>query len=320
LQYVQQLEQLYTSRIMSILEPVVGQGNVKAQVTAEVDFSQTESTSELHKPNQGGEPGAVRSQQMVEVGPGSTGSNASGVPGATTNQPAAAASAPVNGAAPALSAAGGSAVGAGSKRESVVNYEVDKTVKVVRGASGVVKRLSAAVVVNYKPTTEGAGKIVPKALSDQQVEQMTALVRESIGYSKERGDSVNLMNAPFAVEQSKVVEVPWWKQPDVQDTARSLAWPVSTLLLVTLILLGVVRPSIKAVNQARQAPPASNQLSAVVSDEPERPQLLANDAELVPAAPSREQLMLADARQLAKENPVAVANIVKHWVSGESAS
>jgi flagellar M-ring protein FliF len=89
LQYVQQIEQLYSKRIIDILEPVVGRDNVKAQVTAEMDFSQTESTSEQHKPNQSPDSAAVRSQQVVESGGGSA-HPPTGVPGATSNQPAAA--------------------------------------------------------------------------------------------------------------------------------------------------------------------------------------------------------------------------------------
>ena len=98
LQYVQQLEQLYTRRITEMLEPLVGRNNVKAQVSAEVDFSMVESTSEQHKPNQGNEPSAVRSQQTVEDGSAAS-ARPSGVPGAVSNQPPATGTAPINGAA-----------------------------------------------------------------------------------------------------------------------------------------------------------------------------------------------------------------------------
>ena len=126
LQYVQQLEQTYNRRILEMLEPVVGRKNVKAQVTAEVDFSKTESTSESHRPNQTADSSAVRSQQVIESGSGSgAGATSSGIPGATSNQPPGSASAPVNGAAQALAAGGGSSGAAGSgvgaKRESITN-------------------------------------------------------------------------------------------------------------------------------------------------------------------------------------------------------
>lgn len=198
--HVQQLEQQYTRRIMDILEPVVGRNNVKAQVTAEVDFTQTESTSEQFRPNQTPDSTAIRSQQVLES-KGSANKTATGVPGAVSNQPPAPTTAPVNGANPAPTA-GNSQQGTEeqtSKRESTTNFEVDKTVRVTRGSTGNVKRLSAAVVVNYQ-TGEDKGKPITKALTPEQLEQMTALVRETIGFNKERGDSVNLMNTPFQVD------------------------------------------------------------------------------------------------------------------------
>ena len=106
LQYVQQIEQSYNRRIMDILEPIVGRANVRAQVSADVDFSQSESTSEQHRPNQGGEPGAVRSQQISETAGGSNAPGVPGVPGAASNQPQVAATAPVNGSASALGESG----------------------------------------------------------------------------------------------------------------------------------------------------------------------------------------------------------------------
>jgi flagellar M-ring protein FliF len=107
LQHVQQIEQLYSSRILDILEPVVGRANVRAQVTAELDFSQTESTSELFKPNQTPDATAIRSQQLMESGAGAAGAAPpTGVPGATSNQPPGTSAAPVN----------GSAAGAGRSR------------------------------------------------------------------------------------------------------------------------------------------------------------------------------------------------------------
>jgi len=324
LQYVQQIEQLYSKRIIDILEPVVGRQNVKAQVTAEIDFSQTESTSELHKPNQTPETAAVRSQQVVESGTGSTATPPTGVPGATSNQPAAPATAPINGAAPTLSAgATGTASTTPTKKESVTNYEVDKTVKVVKGGTGAVKRLSAAVVVNYQSGPEEKGKPVNKPLTPEQLEQMTALVRDTIGFSKERGDSVNLMNTPFMAMATDNTPVPLWKQPEMLDLAKSFAWPVGMVLFGLIVLMGMVRPAVKAMNAPKVEPvvPAvtGTQLDAIESETPNRPDLLpAPAADNTPVPPSKEQLRLEDARQLAKQNPIAVANIIKTWVNGEA--
>lgn len=323
LQYVQQLEQLYSRRILDILEPVVGRDNVKAQVSAELDFSQTESTSESHKPNSTPDSTVIRSQQVSESSNGGgTAGPPSGVPGATSNQAPGPNSAPINGPAQALTAAGGAAAAGASgpsKRESIINYEVDKTVRVVRGSTGIVKRISAAVVVNNQSITDSKGKTTTTPLSDLQIEKMTALVRETIGFNKDRGDSVNLMNAPFVTEKVVLTEVPFWKQPEFQDLVRSFAWPVGTLLFGALVLLGVIRPALKALAQPHsKISVATHQLDAIESEEPERPLLSAPERSNVLAGPTAGELAIEDARKLTRDNPAAVANIVKSWINGEA--
>ncbi|MCH8857443.1 MAG: flagellar M-ring protein FliF, partial [Proteobacteria bacterium] len=326
LAYVQQIEQQYTRRILDILEPVVGRNNVKAQVTAEVDFTQTEQTSEQHRPNQGSEAAAVRSQQVVESN-GSTDNTTTptGVPGAVANQPPGQANAPINGANPAPNAAGGqqqASAATQSKRESITNYEVDRTVRVTRGGTGAIKRVNAAVVVNYQMAEE-KGKPVPKALTPEQIEQMTALVRETIGFNKDRGDSVNLMNTPFQMQAPTDTSVPLWRQPEVLDIARSLAWPLGAVMFGALVLFGLVRPALKGMaapaagGAATRAPGqpalAGTQLNALEADTPERPALPAPVKQDEAAVVTPEQLRLEEARKLAKDNPIAVANLVKQW-------
>ena len=322
LQHVQQIEQLYSNRIMDILEPVVGRQNVRAQVTAELDFSQTESTSELFKPNQTPDATAIRSQQLMESGAGAgSGATATGVPGATTNQPPGPTGAAINGAPQALAAAGAASGAGNGRRESIINYEVDKTVRVVRGSTGMIKRISAAVILNHKTSTDAKGKVTTAAMSDAELEKMTALVRETIGFSKDRGDSVNVVTAPFTIEKPTVVELPIWQQPEVLDLARSLAWPVGTLLFGALVLMGAVRPALKvlaetpAVHQVSQAAT----LDALESDQPERPLLAGPSSPLaLPAEPDPGEISLEEARKLTRDNPAAVANIVKTWINGEA--
>jgi len=322
LQYVRTLEQLYVQRIMDLLEPLVGRENVRAQVTADVDFSLVEQTSEEHRPNQNGEPSAVRSQQLVEAGESVGALNTPGAPGAVTNQPPGPNAAPINGEAQAVGVNGAAAgtLGANGRREQVINYEVDRTVRVTRNSTGNIRRLNAAVVVNHRTGTDPRGNPTTTPLPPEQIEQMTALVREAIGFSPDRGDSVNLMNAPFTrLPEAEAVEVAWWKQPDTLDLARSLAWPAGLLLLGLIVFLGMVRPALKMMQQpALEATPAApgGQLNAVIDDDTERPALP------VPAqnVPTPEMLRLEDAKRLARENPVAVANIVSGWVSGESSA
>ncbi|MGK3274749.1 flagellar basal-body MS-ring/collar protein FliF [Comamonas kerstersii] len=315
LMYQQQLEKQYTQRILDILEPVVGKGNVKAQVTAELDFSRSESTSEIHAPNQGQAPSAVRSQQVLEAIGEKEPVPPTGVPGAVSNQPPQTAAAPVNGAAPVLQAANAENSNIltipGSKRESVTNYEVDKTIKVTRSSTGTIKRMTAAVVVNYLPGATAEGTVVPQALTEAQQAQMLALVRETIGYNAERGDSVNLMNAQFQQDTGRLAsDLPLWQQPETIALAKSVMWPVGLVLAALILALGVVRPILKARKKKEQA-----QLDLLAADEIERPALA---APLKPGEPTPEDLRLQQARALAKQNPIAVANIVKTWVNGEA--
>jgi flagellar M-ring protein FliF len=133
---------------------------------------------------------------------------------------------------------------------------------------------------------------------------------------------VNLMNAAFASEKIEIPDLPLWKQPEVLDTVRSFAWPVGTLLLAAMVLMGMVRPAMQAV---LQAPPRvslagqnrNNQLDALESEQPERPQLVAPKRADEPVMPSAGELQLEDARKLTRDNPAAVANIVKAWMNGE---
>ena len=314
LMYQQQLEKQYTQRILDILEPVVGKGNVKAQVTTELDFSRSESTSETHGPNQGQAPSAIRSQQVLEATGEKEPVPPTGVPGAVSNQPPQTAAAPINGPTPTLQAANGQNTNTltipGSKRESVTNYEVDKTIRVTRNSTGTIKRMTAAVVVNYLPGTpvEPGAAALPQALTEQQQAQMLALVRETIGYNAERGDSVNLMNAPFQEEPRLASDLPVWQQPETIELVKTIMWPVGLVLAALILMFGVVRPLLKARNKKEMA----QQLDLLEAEALERPALAA------PGEPSPEELRLEQARALAKQNPIAVANIIKTWVNGDN--
>ncbi len=307
LQYVQQVEQSYVKRVIGIVEPIVGRDNVRATVTAEVDFVQSEATDELFKPNQGNAPAAVRSQQVSESNNGPS-SAPSGVPGALSNQPPLPVTAQIGGAsAPAVSAA---AAGAGStRRDNVVNYEVDKTVRVTRNATGNVKRLNAAVVVNHRVATDARGKTTSTPLTSDEIEKLTALVQEAIGFSKERGDSIKVINAPFRTEALPKVEAqPMWQQPWLLDLVRAAAVPAALVIVALLVMSGLIKPAFKAAT----ATPVGRKLDAVVSDPIDAaPQTLALSAPMA-------DKQLQDARALAKQNPAAVAHIVRDWVSKEA--
>ncbi len=319
LQYINQIESGFAKRIFDLLEPIVGRDNLRATVAADVDFTQSEATSEEFRPNQGAQAQIViRSQQTSEQSGGAGGAAPTGVPGATSNQPPIAAAAPLTGASQPLQTAQGGAAANGSsnRREATTNYEIDKTVRVTRNASGNVKRLNAAVVVNNRAVTDAKGKTTQVALSPEELEKLTTLVQESIGFKKERGDSVKVINAPFKIEQIPTVDIPWWKQPELIDMLRAGAVPGGLALVALLVFFGMVRPTVKAVLAPPALPAPGSQLNAVVDDA----QTLDAETSPVGALPApRSNDRLENARILAKENPAAVAGIVRGWVSGEAA-
>jgi flagellar M-ring protein FliF len=310
LQYVQQIEQSYHKRVIDILEPILGRDNLRATIAAEVDFSQTESTAEEFKPNQGNAPAAVRSMQISDSGSAGQ-STPSGAPGAASNQPPVPATAPINGAASPLQASQGGTSGGNSKRDAVTNYEVDKTVRVTRNATGNVKRLNAAVVVNHRVVTAANGKTSSTPLPADEVEKLTSLVQEAIGFSKERGDSVKLINTPFKADAiPKAQELPVWKQDWLIDLVRSAGTPAALVLVALIILFGFIKPALKATAPA--TPAQGGKLNVVADDAVALP----GGAPPMLEAP-RVDANLATARSVAKENPAAVANIVRGWVNGE---
>ena len=191
--FVREVEADYSKRIEAILAPVVGQNNVRAQVTADLDFSQTDQVAETFKPNPPPDT-AIRSQQTAEVGSGSPAA-AAGIPGALTNQP------PVPATAPLVQSAQNFPVGTGGAngsqnftKNATINYEVDKTIRHTKGVPGTVRRLSVAIVVNHR---KDPSKPKPIPLSAAELQQITDLAREAMGFSRERGDTLNVANVPF---------------------------------------------------------------------------------------------------------------------------
>src|SRR5450830_872077 len=199
LKYVQDLQQDIVKRVESIIAPIVGNGNVRAEATADVDFSRSEQAAETYKPNQTADTAAVRSKQSSEQQ--NSNSSASGIPGALTNQPPAPATAPI--ATPPTTGPAnttGSTSSGNARKDSTINYEVDKTVQYIQQPMGGVKRMTVAVVVNYKRSIDQNGKIVMKPLTDAERAQISDLVKEAMGYNKDRGDSLNVVNTQFSME------------------------------------------------------------------------------------------------------------------------
>ncbi|ODU08595.1 MAG: flagellar M-ring protein FliF [Rubrivivax sp. SCN 71-131] len=315
LRYLREVENGYLKRVMELLEPVVGRENLRATVTAEVDFTQQESTAEEFKPNQGDAPAAVRAQRTEESSQADP-ARPSGVPGAASNQPPVPATAAMSGASAPLQGAK-SAIGAGNaRREAETSYAVDKTVRVTRNASGTVRRLHAAVVVNHHNGTDAKGKPTSTPLSEEEMQKLTALVQQGIGFNQGRGDSVRVVNAPFRIETAPPAAAqPFYLQPWLHDLLRAGMAPAALALVALVIVFGLIRPAMKAAT-VRPHEPATvgTQLDAVVADDDRLPG--PEEVQAALALDAKVSGKLHSARLLARENPGVVANVVRNWVSG----
>jgi len=318
MRFVREMEQRTVERILTILNPLVGPGNVHAQASADVDFARREETSEVYRPNQ--EPGqsAIRSQQTSDstqrgVNP------AQGVPGALSNQAPANAQAPIaNPPAPQTPRPGQpqqpanaqqqqqqqtgtqtAATNLNERRDATTNYEVDRTISHIKQPVGNLKRLSVAVVVNYIRDKDGE----PQALPPEELNKLTNLVREAMGYSETRGDSLNLVNSQF---NDGPPPVPMWRDPEMIALFKTiLAWLVG--LVVALWLYRKVRRSVTEYLY----PPVDPEMAEAERVEAAREaQDVARSKEV-----SRYEDNLERARTMANKDPRAVAMVLRTWMS-----
>ncbi|WP_235088177.1 flagellar basal-body MS-ring/collar protein FliF [Chromobacterium sp. Beijing] len=335
--YVRQVEEGYVKRIEDILEPIFGKGNSRAQVTASVDFAEVEQTSETFKPNSSPNPSSTRSQQISEkLNNGAA--LPSGVPGALSNQPPSAASAPITlppGAAPGTATLSGQTMGASGtlQRDITTNYEVDKTIQHTKMPQGGVKRLSAAVVVNYRRMPDKNGEMKPTPLTPQEVQQINNLVKEAMGFNTQRGDTLNVVNAAFAD-----AEVPATLQEKVTDYVASNGSSLIKYGLLTIavlyLLFGVVRPIMRDLvkppapakgseeEAAAQAAAAGGRLLGVAGEEGEEGAVGHAGGAAGGGDPREAQMRqyttnLEAVREMVKSDPRMAAQIIKEWISAD---
>lgn len=329
--FTHDVEQRAVERIMTLLTPLVGSGNVRAQVSADIDFSRREQTQEVYRPNQNPGEAAIRSQQTsssVQNGDGV----AQGIPGALTNQPPPNPVAPIvappqgqpeqpaapgaaqpqqtpaaqpQAAATSLQTGGASAArgttGATSRHDSTTNYEVDRTISHIKDPMGRVRRLSVAVVVNYRPSDEG--ELQP--LADTEMQKIQDLARQAMGFDAERGDTLSVINSPF---NDGVQAVPVWKDPE----AHAMASEVGKWLLILIALFIVWRKIIKPIIDSTMASRVVQQPVADRDQEAKRQeQALAQQRA---SEISRYEDNLNTARDLAKKDPRAVAMVLRTWM------
>jgi len=293
LKYTTELEQRTVSRVLSILTPIVGAGNVHAEVSALVDFNTREQTSETYRPNQKPELAAVRSEQtntsaQLGVVP------AMGVPGALANEPPPPPVAPVVQGQDAAPTATTQEHGPRSTNASAtVNYEVDRTISHVKESVGQIKRLSVAVVINYRRSADGT----PQALAADEIEQVQHLVKEAIGYSAARGDSIKVANVSFNDEES---DIPAWKDPFYQDLVKSAAYYAALALIAMFLWFKVVKPIVRVRTQEPNIDTV-NPVAPAIPD-PEK------------AGDSYEDNLQA-IRDIALQDPRAVSMVIRSWIN-----
>lgn len=352
LAYMRRIESDITKRIETILKPIMGDNNVHAEVTADLDFSQNEQTAEMYRPNPEPKEAAVRSRQTSES-LNSDGTAPTGVPGALSNQPPGAATAPItlnNNPGNQANRVGTINNPTSSHKEATTNYEVDKTVRHTKEAVGSIKRLSTAVVINFKPIREkGKTRYIP--LTPVEMTQVNNLIKEAMGYNQARGDTVNVVNASFVGTEQQAEKslmemlldilyglLDWIKQ-NPMDFLKFLF--IGVLLLYVLFF--IVRPIIKKlthVEKGKQAGSgeggADSEAEGATSTGEGGLHVVegGNPDEAGPGAPhemtpeEREQAIrlasyaenLEAVRQLARDDPRVIAQIIRGWLLDEGTS
>ncbi|PUE16472.1 flagellar basal-body MS-ring/collar protein FliF [Limnohabitans sp. MMS-10A-178] len=250
LKYTSELEAALNRRVAAILEPLAGKDGFRAQVTVDLDFDERERTSETFGKNSPPDK-AIRSQMSIEASGGKSGSG--GVPGSLTNQPQDPAKAPItteargdNLRAPGSIDTGASGSEEGSSRnEKTVNFEVDRAIERIKSSKGQLRRVSAAVVLDYK-YEKGAKANATRtvAYTPQEIQQINALVRDAIGFVQLRGDTVSVANLPFSEEPVPVAEDPGRLTPEL--TSQLIRYGAIALGLL-FAYFAIARPLMRPV-------------------------------------------------------------------------
>ena len=310
IKYKREIESDFVKNIEKIISPFVGDGNVRAQVTAEMDFSKIERVDKKYDPNTNQENAALRSSSTSESIQGGTGSAGGGIPGAASNQPPQAASAPISapGAQPNQTQSTQTAntqTGVTQRKDATVNYEVGEAISHTVQQVGIVKRLSMAVVMNHRSVTAEDGTVTAKPLTDEEKNQITALIKNVVGFNQERGDTLNLVNVPFTQNTPpQIEETPVWKSPELLTSAKEIGRNLLIAGIALYLVLGVLRPMLRSFAN----PPPSAQLANAQ-------ELPALDGPAQAAATYEANLQAA--KQIARQDPKLVANVVRGWVTND---
>ncbi|WP_313088039.1 flagellar basal-body MS-ring/collar protein FliF [Pseudomonas sp.] len=342
--YSRRMESLYTQRVHNILQPVLGSGRYKAEVSADVDFSAVESTSETFNPDQP----ALRSEQSVsEQRQSSLGPQ--GVPGALSNQPPGPASAPQNATAAQAAPAGAIASGqplldangqqvmdpatgqpmlapypADKREQATRNYELDRSISHTKQQQGRLRRLSVAVVLDDQVTVSADGQTTRVPRTAEELARFTRLVQDAVGYDASRGDSVSVINAPFADDSldEGIIDIPFYSQPWFWDIVKQ----VLGVLFILVLVFGVLRPVLNNLTNAGKG----KELQTTGGDAElgdmdgvdgglasDRVSLSGPQSIMLPSPTEGYDAQLNAIKNLVAEDPGRVAQVVKEWINAD---
>ncbi len=298
--YRKRLEDYYIKRIESILTPIMGAGGVRAQVSADIDFTVMEQTQESFNPDLP----AIRSEQTLEER--RTGSQGlSGIPGSLSNQPS------DNLAANAASE-GTRRTPVSSTVRATRNYELDRTISHISNSGGDIRRLSVAVLLDDKQSINEDGETVRTALTEEEVQRITRLVKEAIGFNGQRGDSVNVINESFTIpaEMEPLPEPSFMEKPEIWDIGKQ----VLAGAVVFFLLFGVLRPVLRELAAKGEVVAAQPMMLEQSGTGIQNDQLtLSGDNQSQQSSENN----LNTARALATQDPKRVAQVVNNWVAAD---
>lgn len=320
LEYTKKVENDIILRVRRLLTPIIGQERFKTEVAADLDFTEVEQAEESFNPDLP----AIRSEQTVEeVRKGNGG--AIGIPGALTNQPPDGGEAPeeANGQAGAEGQTEGPS---NSRKQAVRNYELDRTVSYTKHEKGRMRRLSIAVVIDDKMTQNPeTGEAVRTRWTEPELERVAILVRDAVGFSAARGDSVNILNESFVTNMDTLdYSIPWYQTTWFKALAKQLAG----VIVIGLLIIGLLRPVLKSLATAglkARADDEAKELAALqaagvdsfdsLSDETVT--LTGGDAMALPSPEESYEQQLNAVKGLVAEDPGRVAQVIKRWINEE---